>query len=267
LSQCPFCASEIEEGNRFCLYCGKEQPEKTEPKVCPKCGRGIDQGDVFCTSCGTRLVSGMESVAPAQVPAPSSQPQKTAEKARQQPEQTPEAHPAPAVPREACAGVGHRFVAMIFDTMIIIFLMNLLISMGVGLVYSMDIDVVSKLGIEPWLKKLPQEDFSLVEMKDMANLLFLSIISNFALIFTYFFIMEAAAGITPGKLVTGLRVLKKDGGRCTIGAALVRNLLRFVDALPFLYLLGALFVSLTPYKQRLGDLAAGTVVVNKRLLQ
>jgi uncharacterized RDD family membrane protein YckC len=268
LRKCPFCASEIEEENRFCLYCGKEQPEKTDPKVCPKCSRGITQGDAFCTSCGTRVVSGKEPVAPAQVPAPTSQPERTAEKARRQPQQTPEAQPAaPAVPREACAGVGQRFVALIFDTMIIIFLMNLLISLGVDLVYSMDIDVVSKLGIEPWLKELPQEDFSFVEMKDMANLLFLSIISNSALIFTYYFIFEAAVGAPPGKLITGLRVLKKDGGKCTIGAVAVRNLLRFVDALPFLYLLGALFVSFTPYKQRLGDLAAGTVVANKRLLK
>jgi uncharacterized RDD family membrane protein YckC len=268
LSQCPFCASEIEEGNRFCLYCGKEQPEKTDPKTCPKCGRGIDQGDVFCTTCGTRVISGKEPVAPAQVPAPASQPEKAAEKDRlQQPEQKPEVHPAPAVPRETCVGVMHRFVALIFDTMIIVFLMNLLINMGVNLVFNMDIDVVSKLGIEQWLKKVPQEDFSLVEMKYMANLFLLSIISNSALIFTYFLIFEAAVGATPGKLVTGLRVLKKDGGRCTIGAAFVRNLLRFVDALPFLYLLGALFVSLTPYKQRLGDLAAGTVVANKRLLK
>jgi uncharacterized RDD family membrane protein YckC len=131
----------------------------------------------------------------------------------------------------------------------------------------MDIDVVSKLGIDQWMKKLPQEEFSLVEMKDMANLLFLSIISNAALIFAFYFIFESAVGATPGKLATGLRVLKKDGGRCTIGAAFVRNLLRFVDALPFLYLFGALFVSLTPYKQRLGDLAAGTVVANKRQLK
>jgi uncharacterized RDD family membrane protein YckC len=268
LSQCPFCVCEIEEGNRFCPNCGKEQPEKTKPGSCPKCGRGIEKGDVFCTACGTRVVSGKEPGTAAQVPVSSPPTEKPMERARQQqPEQATEAQPAPAVPREACAGAGHRFVALIFDTMIIIFLMNLLVSMGVDLVYSMDIDVVSKLGMDQWLKKLPQEDFSFVEMKYMANLLFLSIVSNFALIFTYFFIMEAAVGATPGKLATGLRVLKKDGGSCTIGAAAVRNLLRFVDALPLLYLLGALFVAFTPYKQRLGDLAAGTVVANKRLLK
>ena len=267
MSQCPFCASKIEEENLFCPYCGKNLPEKTKPGACPKCGRGISQGDVFCTSCGTRVVSGKDPVPAAQVPVPPPQPERLAGKDQQQPQQTLESQSAPAVPREACAGVGQRFVALIFDTMIIIFLMNLLINMGVDLVYSMDIDVVSKLGIDQWLKKLPQEEFSYNEMKDMINLLFLSLVSNSALIFTYYFIFEAAVGATPGKLVTGLRVLKKDGGRCTIGASFVRNLLRFVDALPFLYLLGALFVSLTPYKQRLGDLAAGTVVANKRLLK
>lgn len=268
MSRCPFCASEIEEGNRFCLYCGKKLPEKTDPKSCPKCGQGISQGDAFCVSCGTRIVAGSGPAKSGQVPVPAPQSERPVEKVRQQqPQQEPEVRPAPAVPREACAGVGQRFAALLIDTIVISFLINFLVNMGINPVYSMDIDVVSKLGIDQWMQKLPQEEFSFVEMKDMINLLFVSIISNFALIFAYYFITESAFCATPGKMALGLRVLKKDGGRCTIGAAFVRNLLRFIDALPLLYLIAALFVISTPYKQRMGDLAAGTVVAKKSLLK
>lgn len=267
MSKCPFCASGIEEGNRFCLYCGKKLPEKTEPVTCPKCGRAVSQDEAFCTSCGTRLVYGKEQVKPVQAPVVPSQPESPPEKVRQQqPRQEQEVRPATAVPREACAGAGQRFAALLIDTIIISFLISFLVNMGINPVYSMDIDVVSKLGIDRWLMELPQEEFSFVEMKYMVNLLFVSMISNFALIFVYYFITEAALCATPGKLALGLRVLKKDGGRCTISAAFVRNLLRFIDALPVLYLIAVLFVWSTPYKQRLGDLAAGTVVANKRLL-
>lgn len=265
MSKCPFCASEIEEGNRFCLHCGKKLPEKQEPGTCPKCGQGFSQGDAFCTSCGTRVVSGSGPAKSGQVPAPVPQPERPVEKVRQQePRQEPEVRQSPAIPREACAGVGQRFAALLIDTIIISFLISFLVNMGINPVYSMDIDVVSKLGIDQWLRKLPQEEFSFVEMKDMVNLLFVSTISNFALIFAYYLLTESAFCATPGKLALGLRVLKKDGGRCTVGAAFVRNLLRFIDALPVLYLIAVLLVSCTPYKQRLGDLAAGTVVTNKR---
>lgn len=268
MSKCPFCASEIEEGNRFCLFCGKRLPEKPEPGTCPKCGRAVSQGDAFCTSCGTRVVSGSGSAKSGQIPAPVPQPERSVEKVRQQePRQEPEVRQSPAIPREACAGVGQRFAALLIDAVIISFLINFFASMGIDLVYSMDVDVVSKLGIEQWLKKIPQDEIPFNELRDMANLLFLFIISNFVLIFAYYFLTESAFCASPGKLALGLRVLKKDGGRCNIGAAFVRNLLRFIDALPVLYLIAVVFVISTPYKQRLGDLLAGTVVANKRLLK
>jgi uncharacterized RDD family membrane protein YckC len=43
--------------------------------------------------------------------------------------------------------------------------------------------------------------------------------------------------------------------------AFLRNLLRVIDGLPFLYLLGLLLVVLSKRKQRLGDMAAGTIIV------
>jgi uncharacterized RDD family membrane protein YckC len=83
----------------------------------------------------------------------------------------------------------------------------------------------------------------------------------FALVLVYYFALEAAIGRTVGKLLLGLRVVRPDGGRPSVSAIAVRTLLRIVDWLPLLYLVG--FISLLstgPRRQRLGDLAAKTIV-------
>jgi hypothetical protein len=80
----------------------------------------------------------------------------------------------------------------------------------------------------------------------------------------YYFVPEALFGATPGKLITGLRVVRVDGRPLEVGAVLVRNVVRLIDALPFLYLLGGVLVLATSSSQRLGDLVAGTTVVAHR---
>lgn len=73
---------------------------------------------------------------------------------------------------------------------------------------------------------------------------------------------EAAwRGQTPGKRAMGLAVLNDDGTPLRWPAALTRNLLRAVDFLPFLYGLGLIAMLANRDFKRLGDLAAGTVVV------
>ncbi len=68
-------------------------------------------------------------------------------------------------------------------------------------------------------------------------------------------------GQTPGKRVMGLRVVHLDLSPVGASASLVRNLLRSVDFLPAAYVLGLMAMCLTRQFQRLGDLAAGTVVI------
>jgi len=68
-------------------------------------------------------------------------------------------------------------------------------------------------------------------------------------------------GRTPGKYWLGLRVVHDDGTPVGWTSSLTRNLLRFVDLLPFGYFLGALSCLANPAFKRLGDLAAGTLVV------
>lgn len=68
-------------------------------------------------------------------------------------------------------------------------------------------------------------------------------------------------GCTPGKRMVGLAVLHDDGTAVGWGASFVRNTLRAVDFLPFLYGVGISSTLLSRDGKRLGDLAAGTVVV------
>ncbi|WP_058367210.1 RDD family protein [Haloparvum sedimenti] len=77
----------------------------------------------------------------------------------------------------------------------------------------------------------------------------------------YFIYLEGTYGQTLGKRVLGIVVVTEDGGDCDLKAAAIRNLLRIVDALPFLYLIGIVLIFVTDDGQRLGDILGNTVVV------
>ncbi len=68
-------------------------------------------------------------------------------------------------------------------------------------------------------------------------------------------------GQTVGKRLLGLRVMDARALRLDFSQIAIRNLLRFIDALPALYFVGGVFCFFTRYSQRLGDLAANTIVV------
>ena len=70
-------------------------------------------------------------------------------------------------------------------------------------------------------------------------------------------------GRTPGKLSMGLAVLRDDGTPVGFTESILRNFLLVADFLPGLYLLGLLSMLIRPDFKRLGDLAAGTVVVHR----
>jgi uncharacterized RDD family membrane protein YckC len=73
-------------------------------------------------------------------------------------------------------------------------------------------------------------------------------------------------GATPGKRAIGLRVVQTTGSPITLGQAIVRNFLRFIDGMPgFTYCFGLTSCLATKRFQRLGDLAAGTVVIYNRI--
>jgi len=68
-------------------------------------------------------------------------------------------------------------------------------------------------------------------------------------------------GATPGKRAFSLMVVSDNGTPVTVGASVTRNLLRAVDFMPMLWAFGLLSMLFTRDFKRLGDLAAGTVVV------
>ncbi len=71
-------------------------------------------------------------------------------------------------------------------------------------------------------------------------------------------------GQTVGKRMFGLRVIDAGGGRLAFGQIVLRNLLRFVDLLPALYLVGGATAVLSKRCQRLGDMVGNTVVIRQR---
>src|SRR6266481_1525593 len=139
------------------------------------------------------------------------------------------------------AGVGSRMAAALLDTIIVYMSLLLLVVVGGG--------VTGVLGTAGgWF-------------------LAVVILLLFTLIWGYFAAFEAwNGGRTPGKQALGIRVVMDTGQPVTPGAAVVRNLVRLLDCyFPLLPVLPAmLMMFLNKSNKRLGDMAAGTIVVRDR---
>jgi hypothetical protein len=104
--------------------------------------------------------------------------------------------------------------------------------------------------------------FDNAELSLTAASLLAVLITNAAILFIYTCVLEASCGATVGKVIVGSRVVR-TGRRGALSAAAIRNLLRFVDAIGF-YVIGAIVAGCSPWRQRLGDLSAGTMVVEEQ---
>jgi uncharacterized membrane protein SpoIIM required for sporulation/uncharacterized RDD family membrane protein YckC len=93
------------------------------------------------------------------------------------------------------------------------------------------------------------------------------VLIGFTLVWGYFVYFEGLRdGQTPGKRTLGIRVVHEGGYPLTVRGAAVRNLLRLVDVQPIpSWLVGGVTMLLHPRTQRLGDMAAGTIVVRERI--
>jgi uncharacterized RDD family membrane protein YckC len=102
--------------------------------------------------------------------------------------------------------------------------------------------------------------------EDLYTLLFgVGVLLYFLILFGYYLLFETLnSGRTPGKAALGIHVIRVDGTPLGFGAVAIRTLLRAVDIIPFLYATGAVCILVTKNNQRLGDLAAGTVVARDR---
>jgi len=96
----------------------------------------------------------------------------------------------------------------------------------------------------------------------------LMLITYFLLEWFYPVVFELSRGsATPGKRIMGLQVVLDSGLPVTPAASVVRNLLRAADFLPVLYAFGCVSMLLRPDFKRLGDMAAGTLVIHCRPMQ
>lgn len=113
-------------------------------------------------------------------------------------------------------------------------------------------------------------DFSLADkpgLSDTGTVFFFTVIvPAVAIYFLYHPVLEIMMnGRTPGKRMAGIRIVAKDGSSASSGAILLRNIFRLIDSLPTFYVLGILVTLFSKQYQRIGDMAAGTVLVYEEL--
>lgn len=100
-----------------------------------------------------------------------------------------------------------------------------------------------------------------------AGILYIVSIFELPLLLAYFTLLEGLLGRTPGKMLLGLRVRLADDKDPTLFDAFLRNLLRLLWVTPVgpaFVLLDAWSLGTSELDQRMGDLAAGTLVVDER---
>ncbi len=149
------------------------------------------------------------------------------------------------------AGVGSRFLAIALDTLI-----QFIFYFVIGLIIYVAIPSGSRMGVGPGDTTLDRAGKWLI-----AGFILL----NFLMLWGYFVLFEAFwHGQTPGKRIMKLRVLKDSGRSITLFESMTRNLLRLVDSLPNLYVVGLISMLCNRQHKRLGDFAAGTIVVHER---
>src|SRR5579864_9147416 len=141
------------------------------------------------------------------------------------------------------AGIGSRFIALLVDTLI----------WAAGLLM---------LGLMFWAVQPAVEAFSQLSYQwAFALVTFVIFLLNWG----YFTLFEAFNnGRTPGKRIARIRVIQRSGRPIGFFESLARNLVRYVDQIPFFYAVGVITMFVTRQHQRLGDLAAGTLVVRDR---
>ncbi len=143
------------------------------------------------------------------------------------------------------AGIGSRFLASLLDTILIVLLQV------IGVIVAA---VIVNL-------------FDRAALADQLSAWVIALIGAVLSLFYwgyYVFFEMLWNGQSPGKRWVGLRVIRADGTPITLSEAFIRNLVRLVDFLPAAYGVGIITMFIDKQSRRLGDLAAGTLVVQDR---
>jgi uncharacterized RDD family membrane protein YckC len=141
------------------------------------------------------------------------------------------------------AGIGSRFIALLVDYLII----------GAGLLALILLSVIILPAIDAFSRVSAQWATAI------------AIFIVFLIQWGYFTLFEAFwNGRTPGKRAAKIRVIQRTGRAIGLFESMARNFVRYVDQLPGIYAVGVISMFVTRQHQRLGDLAAGTLVVRDR---
>ena len=150
------------------------------------------------------------------------------------------------------AGIGSRAIGAVLDTLIVFALLgmlNLLLFFVLALVGGEELFLFGLEGDVNWVAGLMIALFSLLQ---------------FLVYWGYYLLFELVwNGQTPGKRVAHTRAVRLDGEPAGFAEVAVRNLVRIVDFLPFGYGVGVVTMLLNAQSRRLGDFAAGTLVVRE----
>lgn len=144
-------------------------------------------------------------------------------------------------PTDECrmATLGDRFLAFVLDSMVLF-----------GLFAITDAWAFMRWGtVEGWELRLP------------AASILVAGFFNAVIFFLYLWLLEASFGATLGKAMVGIRVVRTTD-RNPFSALAIRNLLRIIDGLGF-YLVGAVVAACSPLHRRVGDMCAGTAVIEE----
>lgn len=148
------------------------------------------------------------------------------------------------------AGVGSRFAACFIDGIF----QGLLMVVFVFGIFLLNITGIITLGIE---------DYSAWWLALMIAILLLIL---FAIFNGYFIFFETIwNGQTPGKRFIKIRVVQENGSSVTFLKVFIRNIIRIIDSLPSAYAIGIISVMISKKNQRLGDMAAGTIVIRENV--
>jgi uncharacterized RDD family membrane protein YckC len=145
------------------------------------------------------------------------------------------------------AGLGSRFLAVVLDLLI-------QIACAVVLVWALTAIAIRSNG------QAIKSTFSDRTIESLAVAVL--VILGFLIFFGYFIIFERVwNGQTPGKRFVGIRVVRDGGFALDFTSSLVRNLVRVLEAGLGFYAISAISTLLSSENKRLGDFAAGTIVV------
>jgi uncharacterized RDD family membrane protein YckC len=195
---------------------------------CPYCHKQVSQYASHCKACGGKIPAAQYLLEESGI----------VERTVAAPAET-----APAAARKSAsrrmAKLGDRFLAFVLDTLVLF-----------GVFAVVDAWVFMRWG------RVEGAELSLTTAA-----LVIAGTLNAVILFCYGWLLEAAFGATLGKAMVGIRVIRTTQ-RSVLAAAAIRNLLRIVDGFGC-YLVGAVVAGCSGIRQRVGDMCAGTAVVEE----